>query len=100
VLLYELANALGAAVTIAGADSGLHVVAWMNGVAADREPAIIEAARAPGIGLLPVSPLYDPAEPRPARAGFILGYAALDPDALRRGVAVLATVLAEHRSAN
>ncbi len=97
VLLQELANALGPAVTIAGADSGLHVVAWINGVAADREPVIIEAARAAGVGLHPVSPLYDPAEPRPATAGFVLGYAGLDVEALRGGVAVLATVLAGAR---
>jgi GntR family transcriptional regulator/MocR family aminotransferase len=29
-------------------------------------------------------------------AGFILGYAGLDADVLRRGVGVLATVFAEH----
>lgn len=96
MLLQALADHLGAAVTIAGADTGLHIVAWIDGVAADREPAIIEAARASGVGLYPVSPLYDPTEPRPAAAGFILGYAGLEAEALRRGVAVLATVLAEH----
>jgi GntR family transcriptional regulator/MocR family aminotransferase len=96
VLLRALTNYLGTAVTIAGADTGLHVVAWINGVAADREPAIIEAARAAGVGLYPVSPLYDATEPRPAAAGFILGYAGLDAHALRRGVAVLATALAEN----
>ncbi|TCT05834.1 GntR family transcriptional regulator [Tepidamorphus gemmatus] len=97
VLLQALADNLGSSVTIAGADTGLHVVIWINGVAADREPAIVEAARAAGVGLYPVSPLYDPPESRPAAAGFILGYAGLDADALRRGVAVLAAVLAEHR---
>lgn len=96
VLLQALADELGPAVTIAGADTGLHFVAWINGVAAEREPAIIEAAWAAGVGLYPVSPLYDPAEPRPATAGFVLGYAGLDADALRRGVAVLASVLADH----
>ncbi|BCH34481.1 aspartate aminotransferase [Mesorhizobium sp. L-8-10] len=96
VLLQALAEDLGPAVTIAGAGTGLHFVAWINGVAAEREPAVIEAARAVGVGLYPVSPLYDPTEPRPAMAGFILGYAGLDADALRRGVAALASVLAEH----
>jgi GntR family transcriptional regulator/MocR family aminotransferase len=96
VLLKALADDLGPAVTIAGADTGLHVVAWFNDVAADREPALVAAAREAGVGLYPVSPLYDPTEPRPAAAGFILGYAGLDADALRRGVATLATVLAEH----
>src|SRR5262249_27967064 len=96
VLLQALADDLAPAVTVAGADAGLHIVAWMNGVAAARESAIIEAARGAGVGLYPVSPLYDPTEPQPAVAGFILGYAGLDADVLRRGVAVLATVLAEH----
>src|SRR5689334_14919206 len=94
-LLQALADDLGPAVTIAGADTGLHVVVWINGVAADREPALVAAARAAGIGLYPVSPLYDSTEPRPAEAGFVLGYAGLEAEALRRGVAVLATVLAE-----
>ncbi|MDX8499379.1 PLP-dependent aminotransferase family protein [Mesorhizobium sp. VK4C] len=96
VLLHALADRLGPKVTVAGADTGLHVVAWMNGIAAEREPEIIAAARAVGIGLYPVSPLYDPTAPRPATAGFILGYAGLDTEALRRGVAVLARLLAEH----
>lgn len=96
VLLQALAEHLGQSVTIVGADTGLHVVAWLNGVAADREPEIAAAARAAGIGLYPVSPLYDLTEPRPVMAGFILGYAGLDADVLRRGVGVLATVLAEH----
>ncbi|WP_210239575.1 PLP-dependent aminotransferase family protein [Mesorhizobium sp. B2-8-9] len=97
VLLKALTDHLGPRVTVAGADTGLHVVAWMNGIDAGREPAIIAASRAAGIGLYPVSPLYDPSEPRPEMAGFILGYAGLDAEALRRGVAVLAAILAEHR---
>ncbi|TIX09784.1 MAG: PLP-dependent aminotransferase family protein, partial [Mesorhizobium sp.] len=69
----------------------------MHGIAAGRETAIIAAARAAGIGLYPVSPLYDPSGPRPETAGFIMGYAGLDAEAVRRGVAVLARILAEHR---
>lgn len=97
VLLQALTDHLGPSVSVAGAETGLHVVAWMNGIGAEREPAIIAAARAAGIGLYPVSPLYDPSGPRPETAGFILGYAGLDTEALRRGIAVLATILAEHR---
>ncbi|RVC80033.1 PLP-dependent aminotransferase family protein [Mesorhizobium sp. M4A.F.Ca.ET.022.05.2.1] len=97
VLLQALADRLGPRVTVAGADTGLHVVAWMHGIAAGRETAIIAAARAAGIGLYPVSPLYDPSGPRPETAGFIMGYAGLDAEAVRRGVAVLARILAEHR---
>jgi GntR family transcriptional regulator / MocR family aminotransferase len=80
-----------------GAETGLHVVAWFNGIAAEREPALVAAALSAGIGLYPVSPLYDPAEPRPSVAGFVLGYAGLDAEDLRRGVAVLATIVGEHR---
>ncbi|CDX18765.1 Transcriptional regulator, GntR family with aminotransferase domain protein [Mesorhizobium sp. ORS 3324] len=95
VLLRALTDCLGQGVAVAGADTGLHVVAWLSGIAAEREPAIITAARAAGIGLYPVSPLYDPNGPRPETAGFIMGYAGLDTESLRRGVAVLATILAE-----
>ncbi|AZO12942.1 PLP-dependent aminotransferase family protein [Mesorhizobium sp. M3A.F.Ca.ET.080.04.2.1] len=97
VLLQALTDHLGAGVTVAGADTGLHVVAWMNGIDSAGEPAIMADARAAGIGLYPVSPLYDPTEPRPETAGFIMGYAGLDAEALRRGVAVLADILAKHR---
>ncbi|TIU31019.1 MAG: PLP-dependent aminotransferase family protein, partial [Mesorhizobium sp.] len=97
VLLQALTDHLGTSVSVAGAETGLHVVAWMNGIEAEREPEIIAAARAAGIGLYPVSPLYDSSGPRPGTAGFILGYAGLDTEALRRGIAVLAAILAEHR---
>ena len=83
--------------TVEGSETGLHVVAWLNDVATEREPAFVAAARVAGVGLHPVSPLYDSAAPRPSVAGFILGYAGLDSDALRRGIAVLRTVLAEQR---
>lgn len=90
VLLDALA---GLPVTVAGAATGLHLVVWLNGVPAGREAAVIAAAAAAGVGLYPVSALYDPAAPRPETAGLILGYAGLDPATIRRGVAVLARVL-------
>ena len=68
----------------------------MTVLAAEREPGNA-AARAAGVRLHPVSPLYDPAGPRPREAGFILGYAGLDIDALRRGIGALAIILAKHR---
>ena len=96
VLLQAMSDYLGSSVSIAGAETGLHVVVWVNSVATDRETTIITAAREAGVGLYPVSPLYDATEHRPAAAGFILGYAGLDAVAIRRGIAVLAKVLAEH----
>jgi GntR family transcriptional regulator/MocR family aminotransferase len=93
VLLEALSAACGPAVSIEGADTGLHFVIWINGFGADREVEIVEAARSIGLGIYPVSPLYDPKVPKPETAGFIVGYAALDTDNLRRGATMLATVL-------
>ena len=42
---------LGDAVTVVGADAGLHVVAWLNGVPRAREAALIARAHAAGLGL-------------------------------------------------
>jgi GntR family transcriptional regulator/MocR family aminotransferase len=89
VLLEALADHFGPRVTLAKGKTVLENAA--------REPEIIAAARSGGIGLYPVSPLYDPAAPGPETAGFIMGYAGLEAEALRRGIAVLATILAEHR---
>lgn len=97
VLLQALSAECGAMVSVGGADTGLHLVIWLDGVGAERESEIAEAARSVGLGLHPVSPLYDTAAPKPGTAGFVLGYAALDIDALRRGVAMLADLLAKHR---
>ena len=83
----------GLPVRVVGAATGLHLVAWLDGVPAGHEAAVIAAAAAAGVGLYPVSALYDPAAPRPEVAGLILGYAGLDPAAILRGVAVLARVL-------
>ncbi|MDR6870644.1 GntR family transcriptional regulator/MocR family aminotransferase [Bosea sp. BE125] len=93
VLLQALSAECGTAISIEGADTGLHVVIWINGVAADREAGIVEAARSIGLGIHPVSPLYDPKLSKPQTAGFILGYAALDTEMVRRGISMLATVL-------
>ncbi len=97
--LEALAAACGDGVAVEGAATGLHLVIWLNGIPANREGAIAEAARAAGVGLYPVSPLYDASAPKPETAGFVLGYAALEIEALRRGIAVLAGILAQEREA-
>ena len=93
-LLQALATECGSRLTVTGADTGLHVVAWLNGVPAEREASIVEAARAAGIGLYPIGPLYASPLERPAEAGFVIGYAAHDVDVIRRGIAGLAEVFA------
>ncbi len=93
-LLQALATECGSCLTVTGADTGLHVVAWLDGVPAEREASIVEAARAAGIGLYPIGPLYASHLERPAEAGFVIGYAAHDVDVIRRGIAGLAEVFA------
>ena len=94
-LLAALMAELGDRVTIAGADAGLHVVVWFDRVEKAQEGALIARARAAGIGLYPISPLYaaDKAEYRPDRAGIVMGYASLEPAEIGNGVAALAEVL-------
>lgn len=93
-LLAAVAEALGDAAVVAGTDAGLHILLWLPDVSVAREAAILAKARAAGIGLYPVSPLYAPGGDRPACVGLVMGYAALEDDALRRGIAALADLLA------
>lgn len=92
-LLGALAETFGDRIGVAGAETGLHVVAWLNGIPAARDAGIQAAARQSGIGLYPVSSLYAAGTSRPERAGFVIGYAALDVMQIRAGVKALAAVL-------
>jgi GntR family transcriptional regulator/MocR family aminotransferase len=94
ILLQALAAECGARISVTGAETGLHVVAWLNGVPAEREGAIVAAARAAGIGLYAIAPLYAAETARPAGAGLVIGYAGLQDEAIRRGAAGLSRVLA------
>jgi GntR family transcriptional regulator/MocR family aminotransferase len=94
-LLAALSAALGDQVTVVGADAGLHIVVWLNGVPRAREAALIARALAAGLGLYPVSPLYAPAPEagRPDVAGLVMGYAGLNEREIERGVRKLKTAL-------
>lgn len=94
-LLAALSTTLGNAVTVVGADAGLHVVVWLNGVPRAREGALAAQAHAAGLGVYPITPLYAPAPgaARPDTAGLVLGYASLDEQAIKRGVRTLGEVL-------
>ena len=92
VLLEALRQSFGGSVSVTGAEAGLHLVLWLPNAALDQESAILTAARAAGIGLYPISPLYDPAGPGPTSVGLVMGYAALEADAIRRGVRTLKNV--------
>lgn len=79
-------------VEIVGTSAGLHVVAWFKALLAENEGLIAELARAQGIGLYPITPLY--ANRSHPRAGFIFGYASLSVSNIREGVARLGELLA------
>ena len=81
--------------SVTGAEAGLHLVLWLSNAALDQESAILTAAREIGIGLYPISPLYDPAGPGPTSVGLVMGYAALEANAIRRGVRTLRNVLGD-----
>ncbi|NGM33204.1 PLP-dependent aminotransferase family protein [Methylobacterium sp. DB0501] len=92
-LLGALAESFGTRVRVAGAAAGLHLVAWFEDVPAEREAAMAAAARAAGIGIYPVGPLYHEAGARPDRAGLVLGFASSAPDTIRAGIRRLAAAL-------
>jgi GntR family transcriptional regulator/MocR family aminotransferase len=98
-LLAALSATLGDAVTVIGVEAGLHVVVWLNGVPGDQEESLIARARAAGLGVYPVTPLYTPASAtnRPDAAGLVIGYASLDPRTIARGVQILGEVLGAFR---
>ncbi len=92
-LLAALAESFGGAVRVEGAAAGLHLVAWFDRLPAAAEAGMAAAARAVGIGIYPVGPLYQDAAARPDRAGLLLGFAGSEPDVIRTGIRRLAAAL-------
>jgi GntR family transcriptional regulator/MocR family aminotransferase len=99
-LLAALSAALGDAVTVVGADAGLHVVVWLNRVPRTKEDELIARAHAAGLGVYPIGPLYAcattacaTAADLPATVGLVMGYASLGEQAIERGVQTLKEVL-------
>ncbi len=95
-LLTSLQRHLSDRVTVQGAASGLHVVAWVNDLASDQEGALVDAAYRKRVRVYPLSPFYvaDPKHTRKVRpAGLVLGYALLTPDQIDLGVRRLSAVL-------
>lgn len=99
ILLDALRRRFGDRIQIDGAAAGLHVVVWFRDLLRKSETMLIEAARLKGVGLYPVSPLFDPRHPgrRPNAAGFVMGYAALEPRQIERGCKLLAEAVDELR---
>lgn len=89
-LLAALARHCGDAVEAQGAAAGMHLTAWLRGVAPAALPALVAAAERADLGLYPITPYY--ASP-PSRAGLLLGYAGLAPRELDEAARRLARLL-------
>lgn len=92
-LTAALADTFGDRVRISGAEAGLHLIAWFDDIPASRETALVEAARAEGVGVYGVAPLYGGTDAKDSSAGLVLGYAALSPQEIDRGVRLLARAI-------
>jgi len=89
-LMDAVAEHLGDAVDVTGANAGLHVVLWVRGAPAARATELRQRAAAAGVGVYGLRPFC---RHPPRRAGLLLGYASLDEEAIREGVRRLASVL-------
>jgi GntR family transcriptional regulator/MocR family aminotransferase len=93
-LLDALRRRFGERIQIDGAAAGLHVVVWFRDLPKTAEAALIEAARARGVGIYPVSALFDhhhqTRRHRPDVVGLVMGYASLEALQIERGCQLLA----------
>jgi len=89
-LIESLRQHLGERVTIAGENTGVHLVVWFERLRWPQLDALIARAEHNGVGLYSVAPYY--ASP-PARPGLLFGYASLAEAEIRAGVRKLAALL-------
>ena len=88
-LIEALRRHFGDRVEIAGENTGVHLVVWLEGLQPHDLPALVARAAAAGVGIYPVAPYY--ATP-PRRAGLLFGYASLSEAEIRAGIRRLAEV--------
>ncbi|WP_159916889.1 PLP-dependent aminotransferase family protein [Pantoea sp. 18069] len=95
-LLDAIRRRLPADAKVAGTAAGLHLVLWLPSLRPGHEPQLIAAARAAGVGVYAVSPLFArPQSAMPPRpAGLILGYASLTLAQIDEGMQRLADAIA------
>jgi len=88
-LIEALRQHFGERVEIAGENTGVHLLVWLNGVRPGATDALIARAARAGVGLYSVSPFY--AQPQ-RRAGLLFGYASLNETEIRTGIRLLADI--------
>jgi len=75
---------------VTGANAGIHLLAWLPGLAPERVEALVARAEAEGVGLYSIAPYYSTA---PERAGLLFGYGNLDERDFDEGVRRVARAL-------
>ena len=89
-LIGALRQHFGDRVEIAGENTGVHLVVWLNDVRPRDLAAVIARARAAGAGLYSVAPFYTSPPPR---AGLLFGYASLTEAEIRAGIRRMTEVM-------
>ncbi|WP_105373348.1 PLP-dependent aminotransferase family protein [Neorhizobium huautlense] len=93
MLLNALQATFGRRITVEGADAGLHVVVWFNELSASAEAVLMKAAYELGVGIYGISSLYAPLDTSRSERqplGLVMGYSALSPKHIQKGVQLLA----------
>jgi GntR family transcriptional regulator/MocR family aminotransferase len=89
-LLEALGTHVGNRVDVGGANAGIHLVVWLRDVAPSALPDLVERAARLDVGVYPVTPHY---LTPPARAGLLLGYAAMSEREIDEGIRRLTRAL-------
>jgi GntR family transcriptional regulator/MocR family aminotransferase len=89
-LIGALRQHFGDRVEIAGENTGVHLVVWLNDVRARELDAVIARAREAGVGLYSLAPFHTSPPPR---AGLLFGYASLTEADIRAAIRRVADVV-------
>jgi len=89
-LIGALRQHFGDRVEIAGENTGVHLVVWLNDVRPRDLAGVIARARDVGVGLYSVAPFHT--KP-PARAGLLFGYASMTEADIRAAIRRMADII-------
>lgn len=90
-LISALKANFGDSVDIRGTETGLHIVVWFRDIPIARESDLIDCAIAFGVGIYSIRALWKPplSYVLNEQIGLVMGYAALSPELIGKGVAQL-----------
>jgi len=98
VLIEAIHKFMPERVEVEGTASGLHIVVWLEDFQIEDEPNLIARAKAVGIGIWCITPLYSAGDKlrRKKCAGLVMGYAGLTPTEIKKGIARLAQAIQQN----